>query len=111
MSEKVVEISDSDFEEKVLGSNLPVMLDMWAPWCGPCRMVAPIVEELSEEYGDKVSFFKLNIDENPETAARFGVTSIPTMLFFKDGEELAEKRMVGAESKDDYKEVLEDVAP
>ncbi len=109
MSNEVLEVSDADFEEKVLKSDLPVMLDMWAPWCGPCRMVGPIVEELAEEYHGKVAFCKMNIDENMETAGDYGVSSIPTMLFFKDGDELTDKRMVGARSKEDYQQVLDEL--
>ena len=109
MGKGVVEIGDSDFSEKVLKSDLPVMLDMWAPWCGPCRMVSPIVEELAEEFSGKIAFFKMNIDENVETAGQYGITSIPTMLFFKDGEEVSEKRMVGARSREDYEEVLNEL--
>jgi len=109
MSDKVIEISDDDFEEKVLGSELPAMVDLWAPWCGPCRMVTPIVEELAEDYEGKMAFFKLNIDENQETAGNYGVTSIPTILFFKNGEELMDKRIIGAESKETYESVLDDL--
>ena len=110
MSGKVVEISDGDFDEKVLKSELPAMVDLWAPWCGPCRMVGPVVEELAEEYEGKLAFFKLNIDENPETAGQYGVTSIPTILFFKNGEELSDKRIIGAESKETYQEVLDELS-
>lgn len=81
----VTEITDKSFEEEVLKSNMPVMLDLWAPWCGPCRMVAPVVEKLSGDYSGKVKFCKLNVDQNPDTAAKYHVMSIPTMLFFKDG--------------------------
>lgn len=110
MSDKVGEISDSDFDEKVLDSELPVMLDLWAPWCGPCRNVAPIVDELAEKYEGKVAFYKLNIDENQETPSNYGVTSIPTILFFKNGEELSDKRITGAESKEKYKKVLDELS-
>ncbi len=81
----VIEINDKTFEEEVLKSNLPVMLDLWAPWCGPCRMVAPVVEKLSGDYQGKVKFCKLNVDQSPDTAAKYHVMSIPTLLFFKDG--------------------------
>ncbi len=108
MSEKVVELSDAKFDEKVLNANNPVMLDLWAPWCGPCRMVTPLVEELADEYDGKVDFYKINIDDNQDTAAQYGVTSIPTILFFNDGEEV--NRLVGAQSKDKYKAVLDDMA-
>src|SRR5271157_3987331 len=81
----VTEISDKTFEEEVLKSNLPVMLDLWAPWCGPCRMVAPVVEKLSGDYNGKVKFCKLNIDQSPDTPSKYHVMSIPTLLFFKEG--------------------------
>ena len=82
----VTEVTDENFEQEVIKSDLPVLLDMWAPWCGPCRMVAPVVEKLSEKYQGKVKFYKLNVDENPRTAARYRVMSIPTLMLFKNGE-------------------------
>ena len=81
----VVDISDQNFETEVIKSNLPVVIDLWAPWCGPCRMVGPVVEKLAEQYDGKVKFCKLNVDENQQTAAKYSVMSIPTLLFFKNG--------------------------
>ena len=80
-----LEVSDQNFEEEVIKSNPPVLVDFWAPWCGPCRMVAPVIDKLAEKYQDKFKFCKLNVDENPKTAAKFQVMSIPTLMFFKDG--------------------------
>ncbi|MBL8216882.1 MAG: thioredoxin TrxC [Bryobacterales bacterium] len=91
-------VTDANFAETVTASPLPVLLDLWAPWCGPCRMVAPVLEQLAREWGGRVRVGKLNVDENPRTAARFGVQSIPTLLVLQEGQEV--DRMVGAMPKE-----------
>ena len=92
-------VTDASFKTDVLDSSLPVVVDFWAEWCGPCRMIAPALEEISKEMEGKVKIVKLNVDENPGTAGQFGVRSIPTLMLFKDGK-LA-SRMVGAKPKGD----------
>jgi thioredoxin 1 len=82
----VVDVSDQTFESEIIKSSLPVLLDLWAPWCGPCRMVAPVIESLETKYDGKVKFCRLNVDENPQTAAKYRIMSIPTLMFFKNGE-------------------------
>lgn len=81
----VIDVTDQNFEAEVIKSDLPVLVDLWAPWCRPCLMIAPVVEKLAEEYSGRFKFCRLNVDENPQTAAKCQVMSIPTLLFFKDG--------------------------
>tara|TARA_B100001778_G_C18338130_1_gene516187 strand:- start:121 stop:438 length:318 start_codon:yes stop_codon:yes gene_type:complete len=100
-----IEISDSNFEETVLNSDKPVMVDFWAAWCGPCRMVGPIIDELSNEYADKAVIGKVDVDKNQEYAAKYGVRNIPTVLVFKNGEVV--KRQVGVATKETYAEAID----
>ncbi|GBD12870.1 MAG TPA: thioredoxin [Dehalococcoidia bacterium] len=102
---KPKDVTDAEFEQEVLKADLPVLVDFWAPWCGPCRMVAPIVEELAQEYDGKVKFVKVNTDDNVDTAVRYGIRSIPTLLVFKGGEPVAQ--VIGFRPKSELKKVLE----
>ena len=97
MSERIVHITDDSFEQEVLQSSNPVLVDYWADWCGPCKMIAPVLDEIADEYEGKIRIAKLNIDENPGTPPRYGIRGIPTLMLFKDGEVEATK--VGAVSK------------
>ncbi len=97
MSESIVHTSDQSFEDDVLKSEAPVLVDYWAEWCGPCKMIAPILDEISKDYGDRVKIVKLNIDENPQTPPRYGIRGIPTLMLFKGGNVEATK--VGALTK------------
>jgi thioredoxin 1 len=98
-------VSDSDFDAQVLKSDKPVLVDFWAEWCGPCKMIGPSLEEISEELGEQVNIVKLNIDDHPDTPAKYGVRGIPTMILFKGGERVAEK--IGAAPKAQLKSWLE----
>jgi thioredoxin 1 len=104
---KPYEVTDANFESEVIKAETPVLVDFWAPWCGPCRMVAPIVDELSQEYDGKVKFVKLNTDENVQTASAFGIRSIPTLLVFKGGQVAGQ--IVGFRPKSDLKKRLDAV--
>ncbi len=102
---KPIDIDDSNFEEIVSKAKTPVLIDFWAPWCAPCKMVAPVVEELSAEYEGKVSFGKVNVDEAPKIAVKYGIMSIPTLIVFKDGQPVS--NIVGYRPKAQLKESLD----
>jgi thioredoxin 1 len=102
---KPAEVTDNDWETEVLKNDTPVFVDFWAPWCGPCRMVAPLVDELSTEYDGKVKFVKLNTDDNTATASRYGIRSIPTMMVFKGGEPVGQ--IIGFRPKSNLKQAID----
>ena len=106
MAENILHTSDEGFDTDVLQSDKPVLVDYWAEWCGPCKMIAPILEEVASEYGEKIKVCKMNIDENQETPPRYGIRGIPTLILFKNGEVEATK--VGALSKTQVQSVLDD---
>jgi thioredoxin 1 len=99
------EVTDATFQQDVLDAALPVVVDFWAPWCGPCRVVNPIIEDLSQQHGERVHFVKLNVDDNPATASRYNVLSIPTVILFERGE--PQETIIGARSKSHYESAWE----
>lgn len=109
MSNETLHVSDEDFAVSVVDSELPVLVDFWADWCGPCHVVAPVVDEIATEQAGRLRVAKLNVDENPHTAQRYGIQSIPTLILFRDGEEKG--RVIGAQSKEAIAQaLLSDVA-
>jgi thioredoxin 1 len=103
--EKVLTLTDVNFEEEVLSNDLPVLVDFWAAWCGPCKMVAPIIEEIARDYDGKIKVAKLNVDEYSNVASKYNIMSIPTIFLFKNGEPV--EKLIGARSKDEFKEMIE----
>lgn len=104
MAEGILDVSDDNFEGQVIQSDKPVMVDFWAPWCGPCKAIAPVIEELVDAFGDKIKFAKCNVDDNPVTPGKFGIKAIPTLIFFKGGN--AVDQITGIVSKDKLEEAL-----
>ena len=109
MSEKIETVTDATFDEHVKSSDVPVLVDFWAEWCGPCKMISPVLEEIAEEQDGKIRIVKLNIDDNLDVTRRFDVMSIPTLILFKDGQPV--KRIVGAKGKAALLRELSDVVP
>lgn len=105
MDSNILELTDDSFDAEVLKSSVPVLVDFWAEWCGPCKQLAPIIEELTKEYAGRIKFCKLNIDEFQTTPARYNITAIPTIIVFKNGNEA--QKMVGVKPRKEYKSVIE----
>lgn len=105
MGESTFEVSDSTFESEVLQADKPVLVDFWAPWCGPCRAIAPVIEELAASLGDKVGFAKCNVDDNPVTPGKYGIRAIPTLILFKNGEVV--EQITGMAPKNKLEQALE----
>jgi thioredoxin 1 len=102
------QVTDSGFDAEVLKSDLPVLVDFWAPWCGPCRAIAPVIEELAQEFDGKIKILKMNVDENPSTPSKYGIRAIPTLILFKNGDVV--EQVTGAVSKASLKQMLTDKA-
>ncbi len=107
MAENIIEIDDDGFEKNVLQSTKPIMVDFWAPWCGPCKAIAPTVEALEKEYGDQMTFAKVNVDENPISPSKYGVQAIPTLIFFKNGE--VAEQITGMVGKEKLEQTIKNV--
>lgn len=105
MASEVKTLTDATFDDEVGKAATPMIVDFWAPWCGPCRMVGPIIDEIAREHGDKVAIGKVNVDENPGIASKFGIMSIPTIMLFKGGQ--PDKKVIGARSKADFEREFE----
>ena len=107
MAENIIDLNDEDFDELLKTSEKPVMVDFWAPWCGPCKAIGPTIEALSAEYGDKMSFAKVNVDDNPISPSKHGVQAIPTLIFFKDGKVV--EQITGMVAKEKLEEAIKSV--
>lgn len=107
MGANIVDLTDGDFESTISNSEVPVVVDFWAPWCGPCKMIAPLMAELADEYAGKLAVAKMDIAENPQTAVKFGIKSIPALLFFKKGQVAA--TIIGAATKDKIKSQIDEI--
>lgn len=105
MAGGVIEVKDATFEDQVINANEPVLVDFWAEWCGPCRMMAPVIEQMAQDYSGKMKVAKLNVDENPESASNYGVMSIPTLILFKNGQ--AVERFVGFRPKQELARLVD----
>jgi thioredoxin 1 len=103
----VQEVTDGNFEQEVINSDIPVLIDFWAPWCGPCRAIAPVVGELANEYAGKLKIVKMNVDDNPLTPSRYGVRSIPNLLFFKGGQ--VKDQIIGAVPKGHFVQAIDKI--
>jgi thioredoxin 1 len=106
MTDKIIELDDDGFEENVLKSKKPIMVDFWAPWCGPCKAIAPTIEALEKTYGEQMTFAKINVDENPLSPSKYGVQAIPTLIFFKNGE-IADQ-ITGMVAKEKLEQTIKD---
>lgn len=104
-AEGILELNDSVFEAEVIGSDKPVLVDFWAPWCGPCKALAPVIDEISKDFEGKVKVGKVNVDENPEISMKFGIRSIPTLIVFKDGDVL--EQVIGAVPKSEIEKAIQ----
>ncbi|MFO7964909.1 MAG: thioredoxin [Desulfobacterales bacterium] len=107
MAEGILELDDGNFDEEVLNSDKPVLVDFWAPWCGPCKAIAPIIEDLVTAFGDKIKFTKFNVDNSPITPGKFGIRAIPTLIFFKDGK--VSEQITGMVAKSKLEESINNI--
>jgi thioredoxin 1 len=107
MAGNVIELTDATFDETVHSSDVPVLVDFWAPWCGPCKMIAPLIQEIADEYAEKAKICKLNTDDARDSAMEFGISAIPTIILFKDGQ--VQKKWVGLTSKKDLAEAIDEL--